>query len=90
VHFLAQYTVGIMGKLFTKAEETMRRDIELMASLIREGKLFFEEESKRPLLPEDLQFSLSYRPATPSDIKYFVESPAWTGMLSSGRAFFAR
>lgn len=68
----------------------MRRDIELMAALIREGKLFFEEESKRPLLPEDLQFSLSYRPAKPCDIKHFIDSPAWHGMLLSGKAFFVR
>jgi len=67
----------------------MRRDIELMASLIRTGKLFAEKESNRPLLPEDLPYSLSYREATPSDIKYFVDSPAWFEMLASGRAFFA-
>ena len=67
----------------------MRRDINLMVALIRQGKLFTEEESKRPLLPEDLPYSLPYREATPSDIKYFVDSPAWFEMLASGRAFFA-
>ena len=67
----------------------MRRDIELIAALIRGGKLGIEEESKRPLLKEDLPFSLSYRLATPGDIKYFVHSPAWLEMLLSGRAFFA-
>ena len=68
----------------------MRRDIELMAVLIREGKLFTEIESKRPLLEYELKDSLTYRQANPGDIKYFVDSPAWLGMLSSGKAFFAR
>lgn len=68
----------------------MRRDINRMATLIREGKLYCEVYSKRPLLEDDLPFSLCYRPATPSDIKFFVDSPAWYEMLSSGRAFFAR
>lgn len=68
----------------------MRRDVNLMASLIRKGKLFIEEESKRPLLPEDLQFSLSYRVANPHDIKDIVDSPAWAEMRSSGRVYFCR
>jgi hypothetical protein len=68
----------------------MRRDINLMAALIREGKLFTEEESNRPLLPEDLPFSLSYRVANPHDIKLFVDSPAWVEMRTSGRVFFYR
>lgn len=68
----------------------MRRDIELMAALIREGKLYTEVESKRPLLPDELKSSLTYRQAKPSDIKHFVDSPAWHEMLLSGKAFFVR
>ena len=68
----------------------MRRDIEWMAYLIRTGKLFTEVETNRPLLPEDLPHSLSYREAKASDIKIFVNSPAWAEMLLSGKAFFVR
>lgn len=68
----------------------MRRDIELMAALIREGKLFTEVESNRPLLPDELSNSLTYRPANAGDIKNFVDHPAWTEMLLSGKAFFCR
>lgn len=67
----------------------MRRDINLMMSLIRGKKLCIEEETKRPLLKEDLPFSLSYRRANAHDIKFFVESPVWDELLLSGRAFFA-
>ena len=67
----------------------MRRDIKLMLALINGNKLCIEEETKRPLLKEDLPFSLSYRRANTHDIKFLVHSPVWTGLLLSGRAFFA-
>lgn len=66
----------------------MRRDINLMVTLIKNNFLFVEEFSGRPLLPEDLPYSLSYREATVRDIPSIAISRAWNEMLSSGRAFF--
>jgi len=68
----------------------MSRSIRIMWSLIKSGNLYIEEFSKRPLLPEDLEYSTgNYRQATSRDMKYFADSRAWFEMLASGRAFFA-
>jgi hypothetical protein len=89
---VSRYDVLLVSWKRNQFEERgqMRRDINHMATLIREGILYTEEETNRPLLPEDLPFSLTYRPANVHDIKFFVNSPAWAEMLSSGRVFFYR
>lgn len=67
----------------------MRRDINLMVDLIKKGQLFIEEFSGRPLLPDDLQYTVeTYRPAIKKDIPDIAYQNAWREMLLTGRAFF--